>query len=204
MDELTEGGTYAFGADTNNNPSSVFALNGVLYVGTNGASSTGLYAIDFINDRLYRYNTTDRNLGDKQITNRNTTVTYNAQSNTITKFIGAGSVQVNDVHGTIVYGGSSILTNGGPLNGATFICAATDDGIQVLNLTTQKITPYGDANITRSVLRLFHHSPCAYVRLECYETGIKPLGKPGDIQQQHRYRSGSVGDRCYYAIQNMG
>ena len=146
--KFTQDGTYTFGADANNNPSSVFALNGVIYVGTNGSSSTGLYAIDFINDRMYRYNTTDRNLGDKNIANRNTAVTYNIQSNTITKFIGAASVQVNDVHGAILSGSSSILTNGGPLNGATYICAATDDGIQVLSLTTQKITPYGDANIT--------------------------------------------------------
>ncbi len=143
--KFTQGGTYALGADSNNNPSSVFAVNGVIHVGTNGTSSTGLYSIDFTQDRMYRYNATDRNEGDKTIANRNSTVTYNVNSNTGLKFIGAASIQVNDVHGSVISGSSSILTNGGPLNGATIICAATDDGVQVINLTNGTTIPFGSA-----------------------------------------------------------
>lgn len=143
--KFTQGGTFALGADTNNNPSSVFALNGVIHVGTNGASSTGLYSIDFTQDRMYRYNATDRNQGDKDIANRNSTVTYNVNSNTGLKFIGAESIQVNDVHGSVISGSSSLLKNGGPLNGATIICAATDDGVQVINLTNGSTIPFGAA-----------------------------------------------------------
>ena len=51
---------YALGADTNNDPSSVTALNGVIYVGTKGSSAGGLYAFDFTQDRMYNYDATDR------------------------------------------------------------------------------------------------------------------------------------------------
>ncbi len=143
--KFTQGGTYSLGADTDNNPSSVFAMNGVIHVGTNGTASTGLYSIDFTQDRMYRYNATDRNQGDKTIADRNSTVTYNVNSHTGLKFIGAASIKVNDVHGSVISGSSSLLTNGGPLKGATIICAATDDGVQVINLTNGTTIPFGSA-----------------------------------------------------------
>ncbi len=135
---------YAIGVDTNNDPSSVFALNGVVYVGANGASAGGMYAIDFTQDRMYNYNTTDRDQGDKNIANRNTAVTYNLDSRTA---LAIRHNAVNAVHGSVLYGSSSIETNGGPGNGKTFIAAATDDSISVVNLSEQKTLDYGD-NLT--------------------------------------------------------
>ncbi len=135
---------YALGVDTNNDPSSVFALNGVVYVGANGSAAGGLYAIDFTSDRLFNYNTTDRDQGNKNIANRNTAVTYNVDSRTA---MAIRHNAVNAVHGSVLYGSSSIETNGGPLNGATFIAAATDDSMSVINLSAQQTLDYGD-NLT--------------------------------------------------------
>lgn len=176
--KFNQEGTYALGADAANNPSSVFALNGVVYVGTNGASSTGLYAIDFTQDKMYRYNTTDRNLGDKDILNRNSTVTYNAQSVAAVKFIGAASVRVNDVHGAVVSGSSSLLTNGGPLNGGTFICAATDGGVQVINLTSGITIPFGDANITDQYSACFVTKRARMYALNVTKQELNRFGDP--------------------------
>ena len=62
--KFTQSGvTGALGADLNNNPSGVSAENGVIVVGTNGASGTGMYAIDFKQDVMYLYNTTNRTQG---------------------------------------------------------------------------------------------------------------------------------------------
>lgn len=135
---------YAIGVDTNNDPSSVFALNGVVYVGANGSAAGGLYAIDFTSDRLFNYNTTDRDQGDKNIANRNTAVTYNIDSRTA---MAIRHNAVNAVHGSVLYGSSSVETNGGPLNGATFIAAATDDSMSVINLSAQQTLDFGD-NLT--------------------------------------------------------
>lgn len=135
---------YAIGVDTNNDPSSVFALNGVVYVGANGSAAGGLYAIDFTSDRLFNYNTTDRDQGNKNIANRNTAVTYNVDSRTA---MAIRHNAVNAVHGSVLYGSSSVETNGGPLNGATFIAAATDDSMSVINLSAQQTLDYGD-NLT--------------------------------------------------------
>ncbi|MBP7806995.1 hypothetical protein KA047_00675 [Candidatus Saccharibacteria bacterium] len=149
--KFTQAGTYSLGVDTNNNPSSVFALNGVVYVGTNGSAATGMYAIDFANDRFYNYDTTDRAQGDKDIANRNTTVTYATDTRTA---MAIRHNAVNAVHGAVMYGSSSIETNGGPLNGATFIAAATDDSMSVINLTAQQTLDYGD-NLTDQFSSVF-------------------------------------------------
>jgi 6-phosphogluconolactonase (cycloisomerase 2 family) len=173
-------GNCALGVDADNNPSSVFALNGVIYVGTNGTSSTGLYAIDFIQDRLYLYNTTDRNLGTKNIKDRNTAVAYTAESRTALKFIGAGSVKVNDVHGAVISGGSSVQTNSGPANGATFICAATDDGVQVINLTNNLTIPFGSANITDQYSACFITKRARMYALNVTKAELNRFGNPAD------------------------
>ena len=139
---FTQAGTYALGADTNNNPSSVFALNGVVYVGMNGSAATGLYAFDFTQDRLWNYDTTDRAQGDTTIGTRNTATTYSANTNTLLQI---RSNAVNDVGGAVLAGSTSILTNSGPLNGATFICAATDASTSVINLSSGVTIDYGPA-----------------------------------------------------------
>lgn len=117
--KFTQAGTYTLGADTNNNPSSVFALNGRIYVGTTGASATGLYEIDFKEDRTFNYDTTDRAQGDKTIANRNSTVAYS--TDTRTTFALSSNV-VADVHAAVV-------------EGKTFMALATDDAVNVINRT---------------------------------------------------------------------
>ena len=135
--KFTQGGTFALGADLNNNPSSVFAINGVMYVGTNGSAGTGLYALDFVTDRMYKINTSNRIQGDKNISNRNTTLTYATDVNT--QYTLVDNI-VNDVHGNVIQGSGS--TN--PQNGNTLIAVATDTGITVINMTNPQSVSYSD------------------------------------------------------------
>ena len=143
--KFTQASTGALGADSNNNPSSVFAQNGIIYVGTNGSSGTGMYAFDFPGDKMIRYNTTNAGQADVAISGRNSTVTYNVNSKTN---MALNSNLVNDVHATTIQGGSNVLTNGGPLNGVTFAVAATDDGISVVNTAQQVTYDFGRGAIT--------------------------------------------------------
>ena len=135
------GGTFALGTDSNNNPSSVFAMNGVLYVGTNGSGGTGLYAFDFIQNRMYNYDTTDRAQSDTSIETRNTATSY--ASNSVAKLQIVNNL-VNDVHANTITGTASILTNGGGVNGLTMIAAATDAGISVINVSSGVTIDYAD------------------------------------------------------------
>ncbi len=149
--KFTQAGTYALGADTNNNPSGVAAQNGVVVVGTNGASATGMYAIDFKQDAMYRYNTTNRAQADTNIGNRNSTTTY--ATNTEIGFAIINNV-VNDVSinvqtgsmegraGTLI---APVDSQAGPLLGVTIIAAATDSGVSVINMGTRKVVNYSDA-----------------------------------------------------------
>jgi hypothetical protein len=147
--KFTQSGvTGALGADTNNNPSGVFAVNGVVYVGTNGASGTGLYALDFFQDRLFNYDSVDRTQGDKDIANRNTTVAYSSDAKTALSIF---SNVVNDVHGAVISGSTITLTNGGPLNGGLFLAAATDDGASVINMAGGNVLRYADGATTDDI-----------------------------------------------------
>lgn len=123
--KFTQDGAYSLGADSNNNPSGVFAMNGVVYVGTNGSSGSGMYAFDFINDTMYRYNTTDRVSAVENIANRNTTVSYSL--NSMIAYAIVDNI-VNDVHANVTV--SSNSTNA--LNGVTMIGAATDTGVSII------------------------------------------------------------------------
>ncbi len=136
---------YAIGVDTNNNPTGVFALNGTVYIGMNGSAASGLYAINFTNDTLLNYDSVDRTQGDKNIANRNSAVSYATNANTafsITDNI------VNDVHGAVIFGST---TAGSPLNGGTFIAAATDSGTAVINLTAGRVIRYAGTTITNDI-----------------------------------------------------
>jgi hypothetical protein len=132
---------YALGVDTNNNPSGVFALMGTVYAGANGSAPGGLYAFDFVNDKLYNYNTTDRDTGDKNIANRNTAVTYSTDS--ITQLAIADNA-VNDVHGAVLTQSGAVAANYNTTVGMTFIVAATDSSASVINLGSTKTLDYGD------------------------------------------------------------
>ncbi len=146
--KFTQAATGALGADTNNNPSSVYAQNGTIYVGTNGSSGTGMYEFDFTGDKMFRYNTTNMSQADVAIGSRNSTVTYNVNSNTVMALRGTNANLVNDVHATTIQGGAGVQTNGGPLNGGRFIVAATDDGIQAVNTNTKITYVFGNGAIT--------------------------------------------------------
>lgn len=148
--KFTQAGTYALGADSANNPSGVAAQNGVIVVGTNGASATGMYAFDFKQDTMYRYNTTNRTQADINIGNRNSTATYSA--NAETGFAIINNV-VNDVSLNIQTASAENLANtliapidsqAGPLRGITIIAAATDSGVSVINMGTRKVISYSD------------------------------------------------------------
>ncbi len=142
-------GTGALGTDTNSDPSSVTAMNGVIYVGMNGSASTGLYAIDFTQDRLWNYDGTDRSGADLGIGSRNATVTYNSDNNTAFDIATVGTVadwvKINDVSvATITNSTTAIAAATGPNNGATMVALATDSGLTTINLTTQKVFQYSD------------------------------------------------------------
>ncbi|MBI5456882.1 hypothetical protein HY969_04035 [Candidatus Kaiserbacteria bacterium] len=142
--------TGALGADSTNNPSGVGAVNGVIYVGTNGAAATGMYAFDFTQDRMYRYNATNRVQGDVAIGSRNTTVTYATNADTNLAILNA---TVNDVSAAMQLGSSdgftvtqSIPDNDDiqPLRGVVLIAAANDSGVSVVRPDIQKVLNYSD------------------------------------------------------------
>jgi hypothetical protein len=145
---------YALGADTNNDPSSVHALNGVVYVGANGTSAGGLYAIDFVNDRMWNYNGTNRAAANAGISARNTAVTYNVDPNTKLEISPVGTQaeweRVNDVHAVVMSRTQSAVTalgsatNTNPGYGKVFIGLATDSGVTIINPSGQVLNQYSD------------------------------------------------------------
>lgn len=140
---------YALGVDTNNDPSSVTALNGVIYVGTNGSAAGGLYAFDFTTDRMWNYDGTDRSGADVGIGSRNSAVTYNSDNNTAFDIATVGTVadwvKINDVSAAVIQNSATpIAATTGPNNGSAVVALATDSGLTVINLTTQKVFQYSD------------------------------------------------------------
>lgn len=122
----------------NNEISSVHALNGKIFVGTNGAAATGMYEIDFIKDKITRFNATDARDYAGGISGRNTsqTVAYANQSRTGLALVNA---TVNGVRAEVVGGKTYVVvsTNGGT-NGST----------TVINETTQTVlVNFGPASI---------------------------------------------------------
>lgn len=148
---------YALGVDTSNDPSSVAALNGVIYVGTNGSSSAGvngLYAIDFVNDRMWFYGGTNRSAANTGISGRNATVTYNVDPDAKLDISPVGTAaeweRVNDVHAVVMSRTQSAVTalggatNTNPGYGKVFVALATDSGVTVINLSGLVLNQYSD------------------------------------------------------------
>ncbi len=141
---------YALGVDTNNDPSSVTALNGVIYVGTNGSAAGGLYAIDFTSDRMWNYDATDRSGANVGIGSRNSAVTYNSDNDTNFDLGTVGTVadwaRINDVSAVIIQNSTTqVSATIAPRNGLLMIALATDSGLSLINITDQKILQYSDA-----------------------------------------------------------
>lgn len=124
---FSQGANHVLGADANNNPSSVFALNGKIYVGLNGSSALGLVAIDLQRDEVVRYNATNRAKLVGDISTRNTGGTY-VSTGTVMVLV---DVIVNDVHGAVV-------------NAKTLVAAATDTGLTILHITDSAAYDYSD------------------------------------------------------------
>ena len=106
--------------DTGTVGSAVFALNGKIYYGmNNGGASGAVNVIDFKNDSAYRY-TNVYAVGNKNILNRNTTVTFSTLPN-ITAIINRN--YINDIYVNVVNGQTymAIANNGGSKGGVELI-----------------------------------------------------------------------------------
>ncbi|KKU86052.1 MAG: hypothetical protein UY16_C0063G0005, partial [Candidatus Gottesmanbacteria bacterium GW2011_GWA2_47_9] len=117
---------YQVGVDTDNNPTSVYALNGSVYVGMSGASTLGLVEIDFKQDRTFTYDTTDRSQGNTSIANRNSTTTYSTDNNTS---LALSNATINDVHAATV-------------DGRTLIATGTDNGMNIIDRNANQVRIY--------------------------------------------------------------
>jgi hypothetical protein len=132
------GATVAMGVSANNTISSVNALNGKIYVGTNGSASTGAYEINFVTDKITRYDGTDARDYSGNIGGRNTaqTTAYGDQLRTGMKL---ASSTVNDVFAQIVNGKTMFAAANG--NGT-----AANGGISLVNESAQSVTYFEAAN----------------------------------------------------------
>lgn len=148
---------WGLGKNTGNDPSSVTALNGVIYIGTNGGAASdgtkgtnGLYAFDFTQDRMWYYDDTDRSGADVGIGSRNGTVVYNSDNNTAFDLAVSGTIAgwktVNDVSAAnMQFSASAIAVASIPANGVNMVALATDSGLTVINMSHQKVLQYSDA-----------------------------------------------------------
>jgi hypothetical protein len=148
---------YALGVDTNNDPSSVTALNGVVYVGANGTAAGGLYAFDFVNDRMWNYNGTNRSAANAGITSRNSAISYSVDSDTKLEIspvacTGGAAIDwenVNDVYATVATNSLSAQATGAATNttagyGKTYVGLATNCGLTIINLAERTLLQYSD------------------------------------------------------------
>lgn len=151
--KFTQTGTFALGADTNNNPSGIVGQNGIVYVGTNGASGTGMYALDFRQDIMYRYNTTNRSQSDKNIANRNTTNTYGTNPDTYLAIVDnlvndvSVNMQTSSTEGRLGTFSLPVDSQAGPRLGVTLVAAATDTGVSLINLGDKRVINYNDNTV---------------------------------------------------------
>ncbi len=128
-----QGTDFALGVDTNNNPSAVFAQNGKIYIGTNGAAASGAYIVDLRLDKITRVNTTDARDFLDTIDGRNADpgTAYPDQGRTGLAIV---NIVINDIHARTIN-----FTNGSTVggNGESYIAVATDDGVSLVKETDQ-------------------------------------------------------------------
>lgn len=144
---------YALGVDTNNDPSSVMALNGVIYVGANGTAPGGLYVFDFVGDRMWNYTGSGRSGATVGISGRNAAVTYNVDTDTKLDISQVGTAaeweKVNDVFVQVVSQSMVTQATGAATNltagqGKTYVGLATDSGVTIINLSDRSLLQYSD------------------------------------------------------------
>ncbi len=114
------------GATTSSTGSSTFGLNGKIYYTAN-SSSGALFVIDFKVDRAQKFNSTNDFYSDKNIANRNTTVTWTSGPSSP-----IADSAANDVHARTY-------------RGKTYVAVATDTGVSVINETDNVVYSYSDA-----------------------------------------------------------
>ena len=135
------------GTATSNTISSVFALNGKLYVGNNGGSAGGLYVIDFTRDTAYKYNATGNYSGTLPISSRNSANTWLAYTTTANNLI--PSATINNVRAAYIHGKDyfAVATAGGGRGAAALFNYSTQTLIANFganaNSTHVALTPTG-------------------------------------------------------------
>ncbi len=135
-----QGSDVALGTDTNNNPSSVHAQNGKLYIGTNGSSATGAYIIDFKIDKITKIDVADARDYADQIGGRNTDpgTPYPDQDRNSLALVDS---KVNDVMAQTINFTNGSITGG---NGDSYLVAATDAGVSLVKETDQTTVDFTD------------------------------------------------------------
>ncbi|HNT29540.1 MAG TPA: hypothetical protein PKL83_01135, partial [bacterium] len=108
-------------------PAAVYALNGFIYIAGPGNADDGLYALDYINDRIVRWDDDAYDVFNGTISARNDSASY-TEVNTSDEII---ADDVNDVHATVI-------------DGQHYVAVATDAGFSVINATTGRILDYAD------------------------------------------------------------
>lgn len=144
---------YALGVDTNNDPTSVTAANGVIYVGAKGTATGSLYQLDFVNDRMWNIDSTDRSAADVGISGRNAAVVYNSDNNISFDLAKVGTAaewaNVNDVFAIVVRNSLTATAVGAATStvagqGNTYVGLATDSGLSVINMASGVVVQYSD------------------------------------------------------------
>lgn len=130
---------WMIGPTTNSTVSTVFALNGKLYIG-NAGSVGQMYSVNFISDIAKRYNSTDDYQGNLKVGVRNSAVTWVSS-------VGQplpGNV-IADINGSVINGKVYIAVAYEPTSGSA------NGSVSVINETDQSILNFGvSANNTAS------------------------------------------------------
>jgi len=103
-------------------PSAVFELNGVVYVAGPGCSDDGLYAVDFINDKIARWDDDAYDASSSGIDGRNSSNTFTEQ-NASYEIV---SDDVNDVHAAVICGGDLTYNGDNTDKGGKFAYASSE------------------------------------------------------------------------------
>ncbi len=121
------------GPTSNSTVSSLFALNGKLYVG-NAGSVGQLFSINFISDIAKKYNATDDYQGNLKVGSRNTTATWVSSIGQALP----GTV-INDLNGNIINGKVYIAVALEPTSGSA------NGSVSIINETDQTVINFGVA-----------------------------------------------------------
>jgi site-specific recombinase XerD len=117
--KFSQGSSFAMGPSTGNTPTSVTALDGVIYVSTAGDSgSTGIYSFDFKTDTMAYFDSTQRAESSNGIAQRNDSNSYDVNTNTA---FALSNEQVNDL---------DVTTH----EKKRYLAAATNSGVNLIDL----------------------------------------------------------------------